>query len=163
MKHSPYCLLLTGMPNSGKTTIAYELAQKRLRNVLIIDGDKHREMQFLGEKLGFTEEDILKNNKHVIKLAQFAQEQGINVLISQVTPYRKQREEMSICLEGFIEVLCDCPKEVRASRPNFVESDLWYELGVDVLVLDTDKLSVEQCADRILEKLRVRQEVGSRG
>jgi len=51
---TPFCLLLTGEPNSGKSTIAYALVQKRLRNCLIIDGDKHREMQFLGKQLGFT-------------------------------------------------------------------------------------------------------------
>ena len=65
----PWCLLLTGLPNSGKSTLAYLLVQKRIRNALVIDGDRHREMQFLDDELGFTDEDILKNNKHVIKLA----------------------------------------------------------------------------------------------
>jgi len=91
MKDKPWVILLTGMPNAGKSTIAYDLVQNKLRNTLIIDGDRHRQMQFLGRKLGFTREDILLNTQHVVKMAEFAQDQKMNVLIAQITPYIEQR------------------------------------------------------------------------
>ena len=148
----PFALLLTGKPNSGKTTLAYALVQKRLRNCLIIDGDKHREMQFLG-KLGFSKEDILKNNGHVIKLAQFAQDQGFNVIISQIAPYEEQRVSMALKLKNFYEVFLDCSEDERSRRPNFVNSELSYQCGTPDLILDTEGCDVDECVDKILEFL----------
>ena len=150
---TPFCLLITGEPNSGKSTIAYALVQKRLRNCLIIDGDKHREMQFLGEKLGFTRGDILFNNEHVLKMALFAQEQGFNVIIPQIMPYKEQRQAMCDRLQNVYEVYLRCPKSERADRPNFRDSDLVYELGVPDLELQTDQLTIDECVDSILELL----------
>jgi len=149
----PFALLLTGKPNSGKSTIAYALLQKRLRNCLVIDGDKHREMQFLGEKLGFSRPDIMRNNEHVIKMAQFAQAQGFNVLISQITPYAEQRFEMRRRLLNFYEVLLNCSDEERSKRPNYRSSDLVYEYGMPDIALFTDEQSIDECVTKILEKL----------
>jgi len=150
---TPFALLLTGKPNSGKSTIAYALVQKRLRNCLVIDGDKHREMQFLGEQLGFSKEDILRNNEHVIKLAQFAQAQRFNVIIAQIAPYKAQRWNMRHNLENFIGVLLHCSDDERSKRPNFVHSDLEYEYDKADLALFTDQQDIEVCANRILEYL----------
>lgn len=146
-----WCLLLTGKPNSGKSTLAYHLVQARIRNALIIDGDRHREMQFLGRKLGFEKEDIMANTEHVIKLARFAQEQNINVIISQIAPYRDQRDAMRAGLQNFYEVFCACTDESRASRPNFVSSDLIYEHGVPDMVVTTDKDTISECCDQLLK------------
>ena len=146
---SPWCLLLYGMPNSGKSTIAYHLVQNRSRNALIIDGDKHREMQFLGKKLGFSKEDIMENTRHVIKLAQFAQEQGMNVIIAQITPYKDQRDLMRKILDNFTEVFCDSSLESRQMRPNFRDSELVFETGDPDLVLNTEE-PIEECCDKIL-------------
>jgi len=143
-------MLLYGMPNCGKSTIAYELVQKRLRNVFIIDGDRHREMQFLGDALGFSKEDIMRNTDHVVKLAKFAQEQGTNVLISQITPYTSQRDLMKKELANFVSVYCKCPDEVRKSRPNFVESDLVFEVGKPDWIIDTSVLSINECVNACL-------------
>ena len=146
-------IAIDGPAASGKSTIAYALVQKRLRNCLIIDGDKHREMQFLNEKLGFTKSDIMRNNEHVIKLARFAQGQGINVLISQIAPYRQQRCDMRKKLENFHEVLLNCDDKTRASRPNFKESELVYEFDTADLALFTYREDLDTCVDRILEYL----------
>ena len=149
----PWCLLLTGMPNSGKSTIAYHLVQKRIRNVLIIDGDKHREMQFLGRTLGFSKKDIMDNTEHVIKLAKFAMDQGINVIIAQIAPYKDQKDLMRKEIDNFTEVQCDCSKNRRSLRPNFVDSDLEYEIGNPDLILNTDELTIEECGNLVLKQL----------
>lgn len=149
---TPFALLLTGPPNSGKTTLAYALLQKQLRNCLIIDGDKHREMQFLGE-LGFSREDILKNNEHVIKLAQFAQGQGFNIIISQIAPYSEQRANMRESLKHFTEIYLDCSNEERMRRLNYRESELVYDYGFPDMVLHTDVHEIDECVDQILRIL----------
>ena len=147
---TPYAILLTGEPNSGKSTLAYGLLQKRLRNCLVIDGDKHREMQFLGEQLGFTYEDIMKNNEHVIKLAQFAQAQGFNVLIPQIAPYRDQRMAMAEALQNYWEVFVYCPRDVRSRRDNFRDSELVYEYGNPDIRVNTSTYTIDECVDEIL-------------
>jgi len=149
----PFCLLLTGMPNSGKSTLAYELVQKRIRNCLIIDGDKHREMQFLGEKLGFSREDIIRNSRHVIKLARFAMEQGFNVIIAQIAPYREQRSIMRREIDNFFEVYLSCRPSDREKRPNYRNSELIYEFGSSDLIIVTDCQTTEECVDEIIKLL----------
>jgi len=153
MKLKTWCLLLSGMPNSGKSTIAYHLVQKRVRNALIIDGDKHREMQFLGKKLGFSKEDIMENTQHVIKLAQFAQEQGMNVIIAQIAPFAEQRVLMGFVLDNFLSVFCSCSLKVRKERPNFKDSELVYERGQYDLRVNTDLDTIEECCDKVLKLL----------
>ena len=146
-----WCILLTGLPNSGKSTIAYNLVQKRIRNALIIDGDKHREMQFLEKKLGFSREDILENTLHVVKMAQFAQEQGMNVIIAQIAPYKAHRDYMRENIDNFYEIYCRCSIQERASRPNFVHSDLIYEHdGTFDFLVNTGEYTIDECVEIIL-------------
>jgi adenylylsulfate kinase-like enzyme len=147
----PWALLITGLPNSGKSTLAYFLVQRIIRNALVIDGDKHREMQFLGKKLGFSKEDIMENNIHVIKMAQFAQEQNMNVVIAQIAPYRDQRKQLRKSLQNYYEVHCYCPDTERESRPNFKNSDLVYEGGTYDYAINTSLFTVEQSVGNILE------------
>ena len=148
-----WCLLLSGMPRSGKSTIAYNLVHGKIRNALIIDGDRHREMQFLGEKLGFSKEDIMKNTWHVIKMAQFAQEQNMNVIISQITPYKEQRDLMRKEIKNFFEVYLYCPDEERMKRPNYKETELIYELGNPDLSINTYWNTLDESCNLILEKM----------
>lgn len=147
----PWTLLITGLPNSGKSTLAYVLVQTKLRNALVIDGDRHREMQFLGRKLGFSKEDIMENNSHVIKMAQFAQEQNMNVVIAQIAPYIKQRKLLRESLQNYYEIYCYCPDAERKARPNFKDSSLVYEKGTYDLAINTHVLTVQECIDSILE------------
>ena len=162
MKDTTWALLLTGMPNSGKSTIAYNLVQNRLRNTLIIDGDKHRQMQFLGTKLGFTKADILANTEHVIKLGKFAQEQGMNVLISQIAPYIEQRVMMKAKLNNFKEVYCECSYDKRSSRPNFRDSELIYEVSKNHdLIVNTGELNINECSLAVMKLLEEKEWQGS--
>ena len=150
---TPFTLLLTGEPNCGKTTICYYLQQKGLRNCVPIDGDKHRQMQFLGKKLGFTYDDIMENNDHVVKMALFAQGLGFNVIIPQIMPFKDQRQQMKDRLQNCYEVYLRCSKDVRSKRPNFRDSELVYELGVPDLEIQTDEYTIDECVDLILEML----------
>ena len=152
MVKTPWSMLITGLPNSGKSTLAYALVQRKVRNALIIDGDRHREMQFLGKKLGFSKEDIMENNNHVIKMAKFAQEQDMNVVIAQIAPYREQRSLLRDSLQNYYEVFCYCNEGVREDRPNFLTTKLVYEEGGCNLWLNTAEYSIEESLDIILEK-----------
>jgi len=146
---NPYCIWLTGMPNAGKSTLVYHLLQKRLRNCIVIDGDKFRER--VNPELSFTRDNILENNKTAIKVIKYLMGEGFNVLVAMITPFQETRDLAEQEIENYTEVYVSCPEEVRATRPNFMKSQIIYEtpLRPDVIA-ETNLYSVEELSDKIL-------------
>jgi len=96
---------LTGIPGSGKTTIALEL-QKFYQNkglpVDILDGDEIRKT--LSKDLGFSPEDRKEHNRRVIFVAQILSKNGITTIIPLISPYRETRAFARKEIPNFIEV-----------------------------------------------------------
>ena len=69
--HSSLVIWLTGLPSSGKTTIAREL-EKRLhgtgRHTYILDGDNMR--HGLNKDLGFSKEDRKENIRRIAEVSK---------------------------------------------------------------------------------------------
>src|SRR3990167_2406103 len=86
-------LWFTGLPCSGKTTIA-ELVKTALeaegRPVELLDGDEIRKHFSAG--VGFTKEDRANHLKRVAYLCHLLSRQGVVVLASFVSPYRENRD-----------------------------------------------------------------------
>ncbi|MER5253280.1 MULTISPECIES: adenylyl-sulfate kinase [unclassified Streptomyces] len=84
---------LTGLPSAGKTTIAYELAEK-LRGdghrVEVLDGDEIRE--FLSAGLGFSREDRHTNVQRIGFVAELLARNGVKVLVPVIAPFADSRE-----------------------------------------------------------------------
>src|SRR4051812_21104912 len=82
----------TGLSGAGKTTIALDL-QKRLkaggRSVLILDGDDVRKC--LHVHLGFSPEDIRKNNALIVQLCQEQRAHHDINFVPIISPYRDSR------------------------------------------------------------------------
>ena len=99
---------LTGLPASGKTTIALALAE-RLRaqghSVETLDGDEIR--LGLSADLGFSAEDRQQHNRRVIFVSKLLIRNGIVVLIPLISPYRETRAYARCELEPFVEVSPD--------------------------------------------------------
>jgi adenylylsulfate kinase len=159
----------TGIPCSGKTTIANRVA-KILREkgykVERLDGDIVR--KGLTSDLGFTKEDRDENIKRVTFVAKLLTRNGVAVLATFVSPYRERRDKSRQEIGSFVEVYTRCPVEVCMERDvkgmyekalageikNFTGVDDPYEEPENPeLILDTDKESVDECAQRVLEKL----------
>ena len=83
---------LTGIPASGKTTIALEL-QKFFRKkgfpIDILDGDEIRKT--LSKDLGFSPEDRKEHNRRVIFVAQILSKNGVTAIVPLISPYRETR------------------------------------------------------------------------
>jgi bifunctional enzyme CysN/CysC len=112
-------LWLTGLPGSGKSTIADEL-EKRLfeRGVrsYVLDGDTVR--QTLSEDLGFSAEDRAENVRRVGRTAQLMMDAGLIVIVSLVSPFATDRalaREM-FADSDFLEAFVDTPLEVCIER-----------------------------------------------
>lgn len=165
-----FVVWMTGLSGAGKTTIArwleehYKSSGKRVE---VLDGDEIR--QNLSPGLGFSQEERTAHNKRVIYLAKMLSRNGVIVVVSLISPYKKVRDEAREALPKFMEVHVNCPLEVCMDRDvkglyakakaGEVKkmtglSDTYEPPENAELVIDTSQESVSDSAKRILEKSR---------
>jgi adenylylsulfate kinase len=108
----------TGLPSAGKTTIARALEKRLLdegHRVEILDGDVVRTR--LTKDLGYSREDRDENIRRIGFVAHMLARNGVVVLCSVVSPYRKVRDEMRALHDGrFFEVYVSTPVDVCSDR-----------------------------------------------
>ena len=151
-----HCMWIFGEPKVGKTTTAYNLMQKKLRNYILIDGDKFRRSRT--PSLDFSREGILKNNQECLRMVRFLISEGWNVVVSMITPFKEMRELIKKELgEDCLRVRLTCNKEVREKRKNFFDSDIIFEEEEYDLLLDTNFLSEEEVIENILKVMQERE------
>jgi sulfate adenylyltransferase len=164
----------TGLSGSGKSTVAQGLIERLAefgRNCSILDGDEIR--THLSKGLGFSKEDRDTNIRRVGYVAGLVNKHGGTCLCSVISPYRAVRDEARVSSKGnFVEVFCDTPIAVCEQRDvkglyakakaavaegkpmGFTGVDDPYEPPLKPEVtLDTSKLDVSACVDRIIDKL----------
>jgi adenylyl-sulfate kinase len=110
-------LWFTGLPGSGKSTIAREVYQRLLDRGLpaeLLDGAEVRES--LSRGLGFSPEDREENVRRIGYLAKLLSRNGVIAICAAVSPYRASRAEVRKNTSNFIEVYVECPLEVAEAR-----------------------------------------------
>jgi bifunctional enzyme CysN/CysC len=119
MGHAGKVVWLTGLPGSGKSTIA-DAAVRALHSLgvhtYVLDGDNVR--TGLNKDLGFTAEDRAENVRRVGEVSKLMRDSGLVVFVALVSPYRTDRESVAALFgDGeFMEVYIDTPVEVCAER-----------------------------------------------
>lgn len=120
LKHqSPKVVWLTGLPGSGKSTIA-DAAERRLHalglHTYVLDGDNVR--TGLNKDLGFTPEDRAENVRRVAEAARLMLDAGLVVVVALVSPFRADRRAAReiFASDDFVEVFVDTPLELCAQR-----------------------------------------------
>jgi sulfate adenylyltransferase len=167
-----FCVWFTGLPSSGKSTIAEILATKLSENgrrVTMLDGDVVR--THLSRGLGFSREDRDINILRVgFVAAEIVRHEGV-VLCAAVSPYRSTRDQVRSRFDPgkFIEVFVNTPIEVCKTRDvkglyaqalagnlkGFTGIDDPYESPIQPdIEIDTVSLTAEQATARILDYLR---------
>jgi bifunctional enzyme CysN/CysC len=112
---------LTGLPGSGKSTIASALtAVLTSRGVLAysLDGDNLR--HGLNGDLGFSAQDRAENVRRVAEVARLCADAGLVVCVPVISPYRAGRAHARSIHEAsdlvFVEVFVDAPLAVCEAR-----------------------------------------------
>ena len=119
MGHAARVVWLTGLPGSGKSTIA-DAAVRGMHamgvHTYVLDGDNIR--TGLNKDLGFTPEDRAENVRRVAEVARLMRDAGLVVLVALVSPYAADRRAAKALFgDGeFLEVFVDTPVEVCAQR-----------------------------------------------
>ena len=169
--HGSLILWFTGLPSSGKSTIANELEKKLIAmraRTYILDGDNVR--MGLCKDLGFSEEDRGENIRRIGEVSKLFVDSGAIVLSAFVSPYIVDRDKVRELVEEgeFVEVFVDAPLAVCEERDvkglykkaregiikGFTGIDVPYEAPLNAeITIDTSKVSLEGSVDIILDYL----------
>ena len=114
-----FIIWLTGLPCSGKTTIARSLKSYLLSNqfsVCVLDGDLIR--KGLSSDLDFSREGRKENIRRIGEVARILTDANIITITSTISPFRRDRSNLRKIFEPgqFIECYLDCPKEECEKR-----------------------------------------------
>jgi bifunctional enzyme CysN/CysC len=164
---------LTGLPASGKSTIAVALERALVdsgRAAYLIDGDNIR--HGLSDDLGFAPGDRAENVRRVGQVARLFADAGMVAVVSLVSPLRSDRivprELHDAAGLPFIEVFVDTDVEVCAQRDpkglyararageikDFTGVDAPYEAPSDPEIhVETARIDVSEAVARILAML----------
>jgi adenylylsulfate kinase len=111
-------LWFTGLPSSGKSTLASLFARELNRPVEILDGDTLR-AQFFPE-LGFSKADRIENVRRAGRLALMLARHGVTVLVPIIAPYQAARDWVrrlhSDAGVRYAEIWVDAPLDVCVAR-----------------------------------------------
>jgi adenylylsulfate kinase len=159
----------TGLPCSGKTTLALKLSEelkKRGIHSENLDGDITR--KYLSKGLGFSKEDRDENIRRVGFVCSLLTKHGAVTTAAFVSPYRSIRDENRKMIGNFVEVYVKCSldkcierdvkgmykKAIAGEIKNFTGvSDPFEEPENPELVVETDRESEAECLQKILGKL----------
>ena len=166
-KHHGGVLWFTGLPGSGKTTLAIETEHelfKVSRQAYMLDGDNVR--QGLSSDLGFSPEDRTENIRRIGEVASLFADAGFIVITAFISPYREDRDIARKAVgDMFHEVYIDADLETCESRdpkghyklaragkiPEYTGVSAPYEVPESPEIsIDTQQLSIKECVDRLL-------------
>ena len=137
----------------------------------VLDGDNIR--HGLNKDLGFSAEDRTENIRRIGEVAKLFVDSGQFVLTAFISPFAQDRELVRNLVEKdeFIEIYVKCPLEECERRDpkglykkarngeirDFTGIDSPYEAPVSPeLILETDRYTIDECANQVLAYLRNR-------
>lgn len=171
--HRSALIWITGLSASGKSSIATELEHTLFNHnikTFVLDGDNVR--HGLSKDLGFSHDDRRENLRRVGEVAKLLVDAGTLTIAAFISPYTDQRQAIRNLFDGnkneFIQVYLKCDISVCESRdPKGLykkarKGEIPYFTGVSdpyeppenaEIVIETDKLSIEESVDMIVKYL----------
>lgn len=169
--HKSCVVWFTGLPSSGKSTIANALCRRLYSmHVLsyVLDGDNVR--HGLNKDLGFNPADRKENIRRISELSRLFVDAGLIVLAAFISPRREDRIQARRLMQDgeFIEVFVKCSPELceqrdpkgmyKRARAGLIQeftgvSAPYEEPEKAEIVLESAQMPVEACVDHVIEYL----------
>ncbi len=169
--HRGALIWFTGLSGSGKSTLAHAVEEK-LHSLCVrsyvLDGDNIR--TGLNKDLGLSPEDRKENVRRIAEVAKLMVDAGLLVFAAFIAPYKPSREYVRKLMADwpYFEVYVKCSieectkrdpkglyKKARAGEiTNMTGISAPYEEPEHPsLIIETDKLGLQQCVDEMIEFL----------
>ncbi len=162
-------LWFTGLSGSGKSTIAHA-AEEKLHSMgrltYVFDGDNVR--HGLCSDLSFSPEGRAENLRRIAEMVKLFLDAGLICMSAFISPLQADRQKVRDIISSgcFYEVYVKCPLEVCEQRDvkglyrlarqgkikNYTGVSAPYEEPESPdLILETDKCSLDQCVDQVVD------------
>lgn len=160
----PFNLWFTGLPSSGKTTIADGVYTELEKLQIPIERIDSKDIRELIPNIGYTREERNQHLTRVGHLIKTLQNNSISTVASFISPYRESRKALRNMVQNNIVIFIKADletckqrdkhgsydKAMRGEYLNFTGvSDVYEEPEHAELVIDTDSMTVEESVKTI--------------
>ena len=165
-----YTLWFTGLPASGKSTLALRLSaflREQGNKVEVLDSDIVR--PDFGKLIGFDAHDREIITQFIASTSSILNKHGIISLAVAVVPKARVREKNRRIIRNYIEIFCKCSLEAAERNDpkglykmarvgkikNFTGLDEEYEVpDSPEITLDTENETVDESTNKIIDYLK---------
>lgn len=168
-KIEPFNLWFTGLPLSGKTTIADRVYEELKKLNIPLERIDSKDIRDLIPDVGFSREDRNRHMKRIGHLVKTLQNNSVSTVCSFVSPYRESRRAIREMVKNNVVVyvkadLETCKKRdykgvyekaLRGELQNFSGvNDIYEEPQHAEIVIDTDNINVEEAVATIVKYIK---------
>jgi adenylylsulfate kinase len=168
-KIDPFNLWFTGLPLSGKTTIADKVYAELEKLHIPIERLDSKDIRDLIPGIGYTREDRNRHMHRIGFLIQKLQKNSISTVASFVSPYRESRKAIREMVKNNIVVYLKADVEICKQRDykgvyekvlageleNFSGvNDVYEEPQHAEIVIDTEKIDPDEAARQIVKYVK---------
>jgi len=168
-KIEPFNLWFTGLPLSGKSTIANGVYEELKKLDIPLERIDSKDIRELIPNIGYTREDRNRHMRRIGHLIKTLQNNSISTVASFVSPYSESRRAIREMVKNNVVVYVKADIESCKARDykgvyrramsgelkNFSGiNDVYEEPQHAEIVLDTDKLSVEESVEIVIKHIK---------
>ncbi len=165
----PFNLWFTGLPLSGKTTIADKVYIELEKLHIPIERLDSKDIRDLIPGIGFSREDRNRHMHRIGYLIQKLQKNSISTVASFVSPYRESRKAIRTMVQNNIVVYVKTDietckerdykgvyaKAIAGELQNFSGiNDVYEEPQHAEIIINTDKMSADEATEQIVKYIK---------
>ena len=168
-KIDPFNVWFTGLPLSGKTTIADRVYEELKKMDIPIERIDSKDIREMIPNIGYSREDRNRHMFRVVHLIKTLQNNSISTVCSFVSPYEESRNIIKEMAKNTIIVYTKADietckkrdykgvykKALKGELKNFTGiSDVYEEPKNADIVIDTDKINIDEATQTIVKYIK---------